>query len=264
MTIYEHVSLANSIFIYYLSINITSFLLAVPIVQMDKDDFICKRKNAYEAIAALIALMIFVAITSISCYVYRFEIKVHLFEKLDWHPFDKQEEDDGKKHDVYLMYCQADESWVINTLLVGLNKFGYKTCVPDRDFAVGASTAAEMAEAFSKTRRVLVVLSQSFVNNKYAMSDFYHAYEHDRSATRRRFLVLVKLREKINFGRHDIFKKYLSTNYFLSITISSFWSRLRYWLPPIDEQRLPTITDNMATEDIASDEELEEILQPLI
>ena len=228
---------------------------------MDKEEFQCEYSKAYETVAALTALMIFIIITSISCYVYRFEIKVLLFEKLDWHPFDKQEEDDGRKHDVYLMYCQADESWVINTLLVGLNKFGYKTCVPDRDFTAGASTAAEMAEAFSKTHRVLVVVSQSFVNNKYAMSDFYHAYEHARSATRRRFLVLVKLREKIDFGRHDIFKKYLSTNYFLPIRIRSFWSRLRYWLPPIYEQKLPAITDNMA-EDIIAVEQDEEFQDP--
>ena len=223
---------------------------------MEKEDFNhCEELNIYATTAALIAFIIVASITSISCYVYRFEIKILLLEKLDWHPFDKQKEDDGKKHDVYLMYCQADESWVINTLLVGLNKFRYKTCVPDRDFTVGASTAAEMAEAFSKTRRVLVVLSQSFVNNKYAMSDFYHAYEHDRSATRRRFLVLVKLREKIDFGRHDIFKKYLSTNYFLPIRIRSFWSRLRYWLPPIEQQKLPAITDNMVDENIDTSDE---------
>ena len=243
-----------------------SIFTAIPIVQMEKDDFKCEKIEAYETIAALIALLIFVTITTISCYVYRFEIKVLLFEKLNWHPFDKQETDEGKLHDVYLMYCQADESWVLSTLLVGLTNCGYKTCVPDRDFAVGASTASEMAEAFSNTHRVLVVVSQSFINNKYAMSDFYHAYEHDRSATRRRFLVLVKLREKINFGKHEIFKKYLSTNYFLPIRVSSFWSRLRYWLPPIRQERLPAITDNISVDEAFIDEEEDDSsdVEPLI
>ena len=213
--------------------NISLYIAAYPIVQMEKKDFKCESIIDYIlTIISLCSLVITTIIMSISCYIYRFEIKIHLFEKLDWHPFDKTKNEENKEYDVYLLYCRNDEEWVINTLLVGLKHYGYRTCVPDRDFTVGASTAEEMSSAFSKTHRVLVVVSQSFIDDVNAMSDFYHAYEHDRSVTRGRFLVLIKLQNKINFGeRQEIFKRYLSTNYFVPVKSRSFWSRLRYWLP---------------------------------
>ena len=212
---------------------------------MEKKDFKCESIIDYIlTIISLSSLVIVTIIMSISCYIYRFEIKIHLFEKLDWHPFDKTKNEEDKEYDVYLLYCRNDEEWVINTLLVGLKHYGYRTCVPDRDFTVGASTAEEMSSAFSKTHRVLVVVSQSFIDDVNAMSDFYHAYEHDRSVTRGRFLVLIKLQNKINFGeRQEIFKRYLSTNYFVPVKSRSFWSRLRYWLAPIKEE---DITDSIS------------------
>lgn len=220
-----------------------------PIVQLEEEDFVCTGIEAYlSTIASLSALVIVVVALTITCYKYEFEIKIHLFEKFNWHPFDKQDREIGKEYDVYLMYCKDDEGYAINTLLVGLEQFGYKVFIGVRDFTIGASTAAEMAEAFSKSHRVLVVVSQKFLNNKYAMSDFYHAYEHDRSATRRRFLVLVKLRERLNIEQHDIFKKYLSTDYFLPARVKSFWHKLRYWLPPIEKKQLPASTDNIEEE----------------
>ena len=201
-------------------------------------------------IAAIACLVVASIIIFITCYNYECEIKILLFEKFNWHPFDKQECEENKEHDVYLMYSHEDEFWVMNTLLEGLEKSGYRTFVPDRDFTVGASTADEMSNAFSKTRRVLVVISQKFINNRNAMSDFYHAYEHDRSSTGKRFLVLIKLKEKINFGeRHKIFQRYLNTNYFVPIQARYFWSRLHYWLPPPNNKQLPASTDNTEIDD---------------
>lgn len=227
--------------------------VAHPIVQLDLNkDFICEGVDefiaAIAAIGALICVVIATVMVGTSIYIYRFEIKILLFEKLNWHPFDKQDWTEDKEYDLYLMYDRKDESWTINTLLVGLERLGYRTCVSDRDFALGSSTAAEMAESFTKTHRVVVVVSQSFVDNDNAMSDFYHAYQHDRSPTGRRFLILINLNNNINFRDRHIFKKYISTNYFIPIQVSNFWVQIRYWLPRVKKLELPSITDNIESD----------------
>ncbi|XP_067935780.1 toll-like receptor 13 [Watersipora subatra] len=221
-----------------------------PIVQMEEKDFVCQGILLYlGTILGLSFTVVTVIMVSIACYIYEFEIKVLLFEKLNWHPFDKQIEDEEKEHDAYLMYCTEDESWVISTLLAGLERSGYRTCVPDRDFTIGASTAEEMAQAFSKTHRVIVVISQSFVDNTNAMSDFFHAYNHDRSATQKRFLVLIKLQKDVKFGdRNEIFKRYISTNYYVSVRSKTFWPRLQYWLPNVKRRPLPDSMENIEPE----------------
>ena len=228
---------------------------------MEKEEFVCEGIIPYMGtIFGLGCLVVTFVIISITCYVHEFELKIILFEKLNWHPFDNQEEPISKDYDVYLMYCQKDEHWVINTLLAGLERSGYRTCVPDRDFTVGAATAEEMAEAFEKTHRVLVVISQNFIDDVNSMSDFHHAYSHDRFSAQTRFLVFVKLREKINFRQqHEIFKRYLSTNYFVPVNARKFWSRLRYWLPPLKVDELPASTDNIEEEESSDEQSVERV-----
>ena len=197
----------------------------------------------------MISLLVTIIIISISCYIYDFELKILLFEKLNLHPFDKQLRDTEKEYDIFLLYNRDDEVWVVNTLRVGLEEFGYKLCIGARDFTVGAANTAELANALTNSHRVIVVVSQSFINNDRDMSDFYHACEYQSATTRQRFIILVKIRERLNFRDHDVLKTYLSTNYFVPIRARRFWPRLRYWLPPLQKKRIPASTDNIDEEE---------------
>lgn len=180
--------------------------------------------------------------TSVAVYVYSFELKIILFEKLNLHPFDRSSVDsESLDYDLYLMYNYADSPWATEKLLPGLEKFGYRVYVPERDMGIGEITAEARANAFASTHRVLVVVSQKFIDSGESMKEFFHAHEHENSTTRKRYLVLVKLNEKINYRTYDIFKKYMSTNFFVSVKSRKFWYNLRYWLPMVRE-RLPDIS----------------------
>lgn len=190
--------------------------------------------------------MITTIMTSISVYIYSFELKILLFEKLNLHPFDRSKHDeDDKDYDVYLMYSDADLIWATQNLLPGIEKLGFRVFVAERDMELGAITAEARASALTRSHRVVVVVSQKFINSEVSMNEFYHADAHENSATRKRFLVLIKLikpNEKIDYKTHDIFKKYMSTNFFVSVRSRKFWYNLRYWLPMVRD-RLPDITN---------------------
>ena len=193
--------------------------------------------------------MLATVITSITIYIYSFELKILLFEKFNLHPFDRTNQDHQQKdYDVYLMYCDADFNLAVHTLLPGLERLGYRVFVPERDMELGAVTAEARANALTRSHRAVVLVSQSFIDSQSSMTEFFHAYEHENSATRKRFLVLIKLSEKINYKNYDIFKKYFSTNFFVSVTSKKFWYNLRYWLPAVREQ-LPDITSCLDEED---------------
>ena len=164
--------------------------------------------------------MLATVITSITIYIYSFELKILLFEKFNLHPFDRTNQDHQQKdYDVYLMYCDADFNLAVHTLLPGLERLGYRVFVPERDMGLGAVTAEARANALTRSHRAVVLVSQSFIDTQSSMTEFFHAHEHENSATRKRFLVLIKLREKINYKNYDIFKKYFSTNFFAFATV---------------------------------------------
>lgn len=199
---------------------------------MEKPDFICEGLTSYLApILISPALAILVLILTVTIYVYNFQLKILIFEKFNLHPFDKDKEPQQKRYDVYVLCCLADIVWVKDILLEGLENYGYRTCVKERDFSLGGGEAQELSNTFAGTHRVLVVYSQRFINDGKAVSDFYHAYQYSKTLSRKRFLVFVKLDGRINFKEHKIFQNYLSTNSFVHVRSTRFWARIRYWLP---------------------------------
>lgn len=235
------------------------FLLSdVPIILMNEDeDFPCDNDSKYvkyiPVITVFAMLFILTMVVSMTIHIYAFELKILLFEKLNLHPLDRNKDDRTRKsYDAYLMYCDDDYRYATETLLVGLERCGYRIYVPDRDMALGAITAEARANALADSHRVIVVISQKFVNDDRSMCAFLHAFDHDNAPTRQRYLVLIRLRRKINFRHHDVFKKYLSTNFFVAANSKRFWSNLTYWLPLI-RHSLPDATSNIREDEIVEE-----------
>lgn len=192
--------------------------------------------------AAVIAIFILV----LTCFSYRFEISVLIYEKLNLHPFDRQTEEPDKKYDTYIMYADHDYRWAQNTLLVGLERNRYRVADSLRDSMPGRCTEEEMAEFISQSHRVLVVLSKHFIEDESLMSDFYRAETQGKSYGNRRFLIIVTLQKNINIRDHPVFARYINTNYFIPHNSRRFWHRLFYWLPAINHStRLPSTEENL-------------------
>ena len=183
----------------------------------------------------LLVIMLMVVIA-----IYHFELKLILFEKFNWHPFDPQELRSDKEHDVYVIYSDKDYIWVQRTLLVGLEQQGYRTVDRRRDFIIGVNDADQVVNFISNSHRVVVVLSQHFMTDREALKDFQQAETQCLAKGNRRFLIMITLQNKIDFGRREIFNQYIATNYFIPANSKRFWARLFYWIPQRSAQTLPT------------------------
>ncbi|KAG8581533.1 hypothetical protein GDO81_007714 [Engystomops pustulosus] len=76
-------------------------------------------------------------------------------------------EKDGKEYDVYVSYARnaEEEEFVLVTLRGVLeNEFGYKLCIFDRDSLPGGIITDETLSFIKKSRRLLVVISPSYVH----------------------------------------------------------------------------------------------------
>lgn len=214
---------------------------------MERDDFVCEGIAYYwPYIMMITAILLLVVILLSFAYFYRFEIGVLIFEKLNWHPFHRQEEEQSKKYDAYLMYSDHDYKWAQNTLLKGLEKCRYRIVDPLRDSITGRGTEEETAEFLQQSHRVILVLSQKLLSDKSVISDFYRAESQGKAYGNKRFIIMVVMHDKINFDDHPVFLRYINTNYFIMATCKRFWSRLFYWLPQTQlSDVLPDAGDNL-------------------
>ena len=151
-----------------------------------------------------------------------------LYKSFDWHPFHKQEEEQGKKYDAYLMYCDSDYRWAQQTLLVGLENRRYRIVDPLRDSALGRITEEETDEFLRQSHRVIVVVSQRFLSDGKVMSDFYRAETHGQANGNKRYIIMIQMHEGIKFNHHAVFLHYIKTNHFIKVTSRMFWACLFY------------------------------------
>lgn len=138
-------------------------------LQLTKDD--CTEKhpwNIYIAAASagsFLLVLTFIVITvqlpTIKNYIYYFRLKrigyVKLINEQDY------------IYDAYVVYCEADEKWVIRTLVPKLESEGLQLCIPDREFRVGADRCSEIESAFQESRKIVVILSNDFAKNEWCL-----------------------------------------------------------------------------------------------
>ena len=211
-------SLKLIIFLPYFSLN-TSVLLTItghPILQLEPDDFKCYVFDPVTMNGGIGALMLSI-MTSIICFIHWFEIKILMFDKLGIHLWDRTATDIlSMNYHAYIMYHEDDERWVEQKLLPNLDN-NYSIYVPAREPRTHSIKAEDRADKFSKCHRVIVVLSQKFIDNDELMVQFFHAHQHENSPSRKRFLILIMLDDNIDFRDHHIFKSYVFVKYFVPV-----------------------------------------------
>ncbi|XP_061169126.1 toll-like receptor 13 [Saccostrea echinata] len=107
------------------------------------------------------SIIIAVQLPSIKNLVYYYRLKRMGYVKL----LNEQE----FKYDAFVVYCEADESWVFQKLVPKLESEEIRLCIPDREFEVGADRCGQIEDAFKNSRKVLVVLSNEFAKNEWCL-----------------------------------------------------------------------------------------------
>ena len=218
--------------------------LGKPLVSLEDGDFICTTSSnegsqtANESIKTIslyvVASFLFMVLVLVAL-IYRFhkEIKLILYTRFNWHPFDRVDDSNPSKiYDAFVSFNMRDRQWVMDTLQNKLENHNppYKLCIHCRDFIPGAPIAENILENVKKSRRMIMVLSRNFIQSEWCMLEFRAA--HRRVLEGRRNYLIIVLFDDVNIDSlDDELKLYLKTNTYLNEQSKWFWQQLKYALP---------------------------------
>ena len=211
------------------------------LIDLHQDDVGC-----YEPLEhALIGLGVSVAFVSVSLiliFKYRGILKIWLYTRFGFHPWDKGDDDPKEKdYDAFVSYCNKDLKWVAGTLLPYLEapQCGFHLCVHERDFVPGVAITKNITTAIEYSRRTILVLSPDFIKSGWCDLEFQIAHQRaleDRS----NFLIVVLLQEVDSKELDETLRFYMKTRTYISANDKWFWQKMLYALPnvPIDQLKL--------------------------
>lgn len=231
-----------------------------PIIDVPLSDFTCETtKNQVilkkeEHIIGLIILgiiLVIIIMVFILVYYFRGEMKVLMYTHFNWHPFDRVDDQEPCKiYDVFISYSSHDTEWVNLQLKDKLESYEppYRICLHDRDFEVGATIMENILNSVEKSKRMIIVLSNSFLESEWCRYEFRAAHRRVL-ADRTNYLIMILFDDVNTNDLDDEMKLYLRTNTYLSVSNKWFWQKLLYALPKPRKQDAEKIDDiEMATQ----------------
>lgn len=194
---------------------------------------------ALEVGVPLILLCFVVGILTTLVYFYRTELTYikHLFrmKKRGW---EKDEERYNIcSYDAFVCYSGKNFKWVMDQLLPNLENGtgGYRLCMHDRDFTLGAAIDTNVVVSLEKSRKVIFVLTQDFIGSRWCQWELEMA-NHKMFEENRAYIILIELEriDKKNIPRH--LRYLMDTRTYLEWPqekddkqkVERCWKRLRY------------------------------------
>ncbi|CAK7293212.1 Toll-like receptor 4 [Vulpes lagopus] len=139
-------------------------------------------------------------------------------------------------YDAFVIYSSQDEDWVRNELVKNLEEGvpPFQLCLHYRDFIPGVAIAANIIqEGFYKSRKVIVVVSQHFIQSRWCIFEYEIAQTWQFLSSRAGiiFIVLQKVEKSLLRQQVELYRL-LSRNTYLEWEDSVlgrhiFWRRLR-------------------------------------
>ena len=193
-------------------------------------------KHALIGVASAFVLTIVFVIV---IYRYRGHIKILIYTRFGFHPWDRVKENPQEKdYDAFVSFCRKDSDWVLKTLLPYLEapQCGFHLCIHDRDFVPGATITKNIMTAIEYSRRTILVLTPDFIKSGWCDLEFQASHKRaldDRS----NFLIVVVLKEVDNKDLDETLQLYMKTNTYVSVSDKWFWQKMLYAMPkvPIDK-----------------------------
>ena len=209
----------------------------VPIIYVEDERFVCDPLLKGGEIAGIVAscCLLLIIISLILVYKFSTEIKIILYTRFNWHPFDRFNIDDDprKTHDIFIAYCAVDHEWVYGDLIEQLENVHdppYTTCFHARDFEVGVHIADSIIKSVDQSKRIVMVLSESFIQSRWCMYEFEKAHarviaEHNNN------IIMIMLNDITGLELDETLRSYIQTHVYLSVDDPWFWKKLYYVLP---------------------------------
>uniref|UniRef100_A0A3B1JD46 Single immunoglobulin and toll-interleukin 1 receptor (TIR) domain n=1 Tax=Astyanax mexicanus TaxID=7994 RepID=A0A3B1JD46_ASTMX len=146
---------------------------------------------------AVVASVILLLSLALAALIYS---KCHLNFRL-WYKnrYGDYEIDDGKMYDAYISYINSenDRKFVNFILKPHLeNKYGHKLLLNDTDILPGAEPSAEMLMDSSRCRRLIVVLSQPYLEQEWCTTNFKQGLFHLLELSRKPIFIIFQSQQK--------------------------------------------------------------------
>jgi len=141
-------------------------------------------------------------------------------------------------YDAFISYSKNDEAWVNETLVPFLeeNEPRLKLCIHQRDFKVGNTIVENIVEAIDSSRKVLIVLTKSYMSSSWCM--FESQLTQHRLMDETGNMIIVNLTSDKDFIPSSI-KQIISRVTYLSMSVDDPLPSL-YLLPSSTVFTLPS------------------------
>ncbi|ALC39511.1 Tehao [Drosophila busckii] len=178
-------------------------------------------------------LVIFVCLLSVVYLIYQQELRIWLYNHnlcLWW--VSEEELDKDKTYDAFISYSHKDEPLVAELLPQlehGLHAF--RVCLHGRDWLVGDCIPEQIVRTVNESKRVIIVLSQHFIDSVWARMEFRIAYQATLQDKRKRIIIILYKELQHFHGIDSELRAYLKLNTYLKWGDPLFWSKLLYAMP---------------------------------
>ena len=143
--------------------------------------------------------------------------------------------DDNRPYDAFLSYCSLDGRVIVHEIVPHLEeprngKQGYKLYVSDRDFPAGGSIAETIIHALNITKRVIVIVSDNYLQSEWCQYEFRQAhYQLIKEKSNR--IIMIVLEELNPDLIYEEIGHYLKTRTYVKYDDPLLWPKVEYAMP---------------------------------
>ena len=150
------------------------------------------------------------------------------------------DDDRDRLYDAYMVYSIKDEDFITTVITSELEQSGYSMCLHYRDIHVMGGTtylADSVLSAADASRRIIIVMSLSFLQNEWDRPEFraslQASLEQTRMALRRNKVIFLLTTDLQTLNLDPDLQLLLRTCNVISWGEKRFWEKLRYAMPDV-------------------------------
>jgi len=131
-------------------------------------------------------------------------------------------------YDVFISYSDQEDEWVTDHLLAELEQKAPRlnACFHQRDFKIGVSVIENIVSCMENSRKILLVLSNGFLNSRWCVFESYvaqHLMKNNMDD------IVIIMAEKLTVQPDKTISFILKTRTYLEYTeTKEFWRRVKY------------------------------------
>uniref|UniRef100_T1IMZ7 TIR domain-containing protein n=1 Tax=Strigamia maritima TaxID=126957 RepID=T1IMZ7_STRMM len=216
------------------------------------DDQICTRlrSSSFNWLVLFLPIIVIVIVISVIVILfinYKSEIVYYMFSKGICLGFVCEDDIDADKvYDAFVSYSSADEDWITDFLVPGLEASipPYKLCLHNRDWIGGEFIIDQIIRSVESSRRNIIVLTDNYLKSKWSRLEFDVAYEQGLKDQVRRVMIIVPNEVPDLSQIEPEFKTFITLTTYIQANKPHFWRTLRASMPRAKSIRKPSGTKN--------------------